>query len=177
MYKMARYDILIEISVQWLGSLLHVLEQMNYTLGSECCTVNVKLLLPDRDFRSKTRNVKGISECTVNVHWIIDTIPCGSEDRNRIKNRIYVPRGNTITGRNIYEWKQHLLALCLSILSMLVCPWKFKACSFSLPMSLTLVVFCSSIPLSTSKTVVQCSSCNFQVLEDYPIEHHLRHFS
>jgi hypothetical protein len=70
---------------------------MNYTLGSECCTVNVKLLLPDRDFQSKTRNVKGISECTVNVHRKIDTIPCGSEDRNGIKNRIYVPRGNTVT--------------------------------------------------------------------------------
>ena len=60
----------------------------------------------------------------------------------------------------VYERKEHLLTYSPFIMTMLVYTCKFKACSFSLPMSWTLVVLCSSIPLSTSDTVVEGSSCN-----------------
>ena len=135
---------------------------MLYSKTKICCCLSGILKL-------KQEMRKELSECTVNVHWKIDT-RTGLSTENMFREGTF-----HVSDIDVYERKQHFLTYSLFIRTMLVYACQFKACSFSLPMSWTLVVLCSCIPLSTSNTVVEGSSCNFQVLEEYSTEHHPRY--
>jgi hypothetical protein len=114
---------------------------------------------------------------SLNVQWIYTE----SDNTNRIKNRKYVPRRNTVAAliSQIGMFMRGNSICCHFAFPFCPCWYahgSYKPALSVFAMSVTPMVFWSFILLSTSKTVVECSSCNFQVLGEYPIDHHLRYF-